>query len=393
MSRKLKALGSGVAVASMLLLSACGSGGSPETAPETPADTPAELSAEAQAALEIVEAVSQPYDEFVAPGPALDGLDSLGGKTVHYIVAQQGVPMFGIIADALSEALGQFDIDVQVCDAKASPEGAASCISQALDANAAAVISGSLPEEMAQTAFAQVREAGLPLVFTQVQPEDPTGQDDPSKVAYISPDNAEMQGWNANWVIADSDAKADVLVVKVTDTPATIAWTDFGSLPTYENACAECNVEVIEATTYQLDKVPSLISAALTKNPNIGYIQSPFAIMDDSIKQGVQAAARDDVKIVSGDSALAQLQDLASGGLIKAVVGNSSPAFGWYVADETLRLLSGEESVQNHPFPFRRLLTEEIAKGLDLTPEGEANGSWYGEADYQAGFKELWSVQ
>ena len=389
MSRKLKALGGGAAVASMLLLSACGSGDTAETATEAPS----ELSAEAQAALEVVETASQPYDEFVAPGPALENLDALAGKTVHYVVAQQGVPMFGIIADAMSEALGQFDIKVQVCDAKASPEGAASCISQALDANAAAVVSGSLPEEMAQTAFAQVREAGVPLVFTQVQPEDPTGADDPSKVAYISPDNAEMQGWNANWVIADSDAKADVLVVKVTDTPATIAWTDYGSLPVYENACTDCNVEVIEATTYQLDKVPSLISAALTKNPDIGYIQSPFAIMDDSIKQGAQAAGRDDVKVVSGDSSLAQLQDLASGGMIKSVVGNSSPAFGWYVADETLRLMSGVPSVEGHPFPFRRLLTEDIAKGLDLTPEGEASGSWYGKADYQAGFTELWNVK
>ena len=232
MSRTMKALGSGVAVASMLLLAACSSGDATPTPDENGASS--ELSAEAQAALDLIAPNELPYDEFIAPGPALENLDQLAGKTVYYMPANQVVPMFGIIADSISEALGQFDINVQVCDAKANPQDAATCIGQAVDNNAAAFISGSIPEEMAATAFQQLRESGIPIVFTLVQPEDPTGNEDPAKVAFISPDNAGMQSWNSNWVIADSNAQANVLVVKVTDTPATIAWTEYCSLPAYE---------------------------------------------------------------------------------------------------------------------------------------------------------------
>src|SRR5690554_3182868 len=121
MSRTMKALGSGVAVASMLLLAACSSGEQTVTPDDNGAT---ELNAEAQAALDYIAPFELAYDEFEAPGPALENLDQLAGKTVYYMPANQVVPMFGIIADSITEALGQFDINVQVCDAKANPQDA-----------------------------------------------------------------------------------------------------------------------------------------------------------------------------------------------------------------------------------------------------------------------------
>ncbi|WP_449282762.1 hypothetical protein [Leucobacter sp.] len=47
-------------------------------------------------------------------------------------------------------------------------------------------------------------------------------------------------------------------------------------------------------------------------------------------------------------------------------------------------------AVQGEPFPFRRLFTQDVASGLDLTADGQSSGSWFREADYRAGFTDLW---
>jgi ribose transport system substrate-binding protein len=296
-------------------------------------------------------------------------LSALAGGTVYYVPATLSVPIFNNVAEALSDSLGLADISVVVCDGKANPADVASCLAQAVDASASAVITHGIPSEMAPVAFESVTAAGIPLLITQIQP---AGPGDPKMV--------------------DSNATATVLVIKVTDNDATAMWTDVGALAVYEQACPDCTVDVIETNTGQLDKLPSLVSARLVANPDITYVQAPFDLTVQPVVQGIQTAGRDDVQVVSMDGGLSVMQDLAAGKLVSSEVGFDSRALGWYAADQVLRMMTGMESVQNFSFPLRRLFTTESASTLSLTPEAEASGEWYGEADYQAGLLTLWGL-
>ena len=388
MKKSFKAVGVGGAVVS-LALPAGWAGDSPtQTATAEPTETSAALSPEAQAAADLVATISQSTDEFVPPGPAVDG-SALEGKTVYFIPATLQVPLLNVVGQGVTEALSNVGADVQICDAKANPADAASCINQAIDARAAAVVTTGMTPDFAPTAFDALLAAGIPWVQGLTAP---AGDGDPAQVAYVTPNIVLMQSWATNWVIADSDAQANVLVIKLTDTPATTMWADLGILATYEQACTECDVEVIEINAGQTDRLPSLISSALLANPDITYIQSQFDQFLPAVTQGVQSAARDDIKINSVDGYLSTLQDIAAGGNVKSVVAFNPTALAWYMADAAVRLGSGAEAAVGSDFPFRRMFTGENVDELTITADAQATGEWFGEADYKAGFLELWGA-
>lgn len=349
----------------------------------------AALGSAATAAKAVVDQVTAPVGPFTAPGPALTGVDAVKGKTVYYVPATLQVPMFGTIRDALSDAFGQVGVTVQTCDGKANPADIANCLGQAVNGQAAAVIAGSIPNELATTAFKSVTDAGIPLVYMQTAP---AGPGDPTKVGYLTENNIEMSAWNSNWVIADSDAKANVLVIKVTDTPATIMWTDLGALAAYEQACPECTVTIIETNTGQLDKLPSLVSSALIKDPAIGYVHVAFDVTVQPTIQGIQSANRNDVKIVTKDGTLPVMQSLKAGQVVATDVGFNQEALAWYGADQALRMMTGQPSNQNVNFPYRRMFTRDIVGDLDISQAGEQSGDWYGDATFVEGFINNWGL-
>lgn len=388
MKHSIKALVGIVAASSLLLLSACSAGstdGNTNTGEQT---------AEAAAAAAVVKAVSSPVDEFVAPGPAITGVGAFAGKTVYYIPATLQVALFTIQEAGLKAAFGAVGAEVKTCDAKSNPQDLASCLGQAVDAKAAAVVIGSLPVSLAPTAFKAVTDANIPLVITLVSdtalPGDDAVYSDLSKVGYVTQNGIEIQAWNANAVIADSNGTANVLVVTVTDTEATKLWSEIGALGTYAQACPNCKTDKIETTTGTIDKVASLVSAKLVADPDLKYIQVPFDGFVQPVIQGIQAAGRDDVKIVSGDGYLDVLQKMGNGNTVIADTAFNVFATGWYAADQVLRIATGAGAVEKPVFPLRRMITPENVGSLDLTPEGQGSGSWFGKADYMGGFMQLW---
>ena len=214
----------------------------------------------------------------------------------------------------------------------------ASCIQQGIDADAGAIITGSIPQELVSVAFESAQKAGIPIVNTMTAP---AGPGDPTQVAYLTPDYITLQSMSSNWVIADSDAAANVLYVQITDTPATILWAEQGALATYEKSCPDCEVTVIKANTGQFDKLPSLVTSELTKNPDIDYVQTEVDFAVQPTVEGLQAANATSVKIASMDGVLATLQMLEAGQFVHSEVGFNVDALGWYAADQALRMMAG----------------------------------------------------
>jgi ribose transport system substrate-binding protein len=96
--------------------------------------------------------------------------------------------------------------------------------------------------------------------------------------------------------------------------------------------------------------------------------------------------------VVSHDGTLAALQQLKAGNYVAAEFGYNLDALAWYGADQVLRMMTGAPAVQNEQFPFRRLFDKGNVGELDLTGGGQSSGTWYGSADYRAGFIQLWGL-
>lgn len=380
------ALGS-VALVAALITVGCSGGTTGGTASEAPAsDTAASEAAAAQA---IVDQATQPVTEFTAPGPAFDTSQIQGG-TVYYVVPALEAAVFQTYAEEFSEAFRPFDITLQQCGTNGgSPDGIANCLQQAVDADASAVIAMVIPYVLSPTMFDAVGEAGIPILYGLTGAD---GEGAPESVAYFSPNFFELQAWNAQFVIADSGAAGDVIVVEETDNPAVQAWTLEGAIPAYENGCTDCTVKQIASSTTQLDKLTTDITAALVANPDIAYVQAPSATYVSAIVAGLQGAGKSpsDVKIGSMDMNVAELNQLQQSQWLSNVVGTDFGASAWYMTDQVLRMLAGEPSLRNIEFPYQRMFTRDNVSDLQGDEAAWKSGEWFGSTEYRAGFLELW---
>jgi ribose transport system substrate-binding protein len=386
MSLKLTSLPAALAVGA-LVLTGCSSVQDQAKTDQT--TSPKATSTEAKAAQAMVDKYGQAVSAFTAPGPAIQGLQALKGKTVYYVPAIYQVPLFQAVGASLKSALGTAGVKLEVCDGKSNPGNMATCIQQAIDAKAGAIVTGSIPQDLVSVAFDSAQKAGIPIVNTMTAP---AGPGDPTKVAYLTPDYIALQALSASSVIADSNGAAKVLYVEITDTPATILWAEQGALATYKKSCPKCQVTVVKANTGKIDKLPSLITSELTKNPGINYVQTEVDFTVQPTVEGLQAANATSVKIAGMDGTLATVQMLKGGKFVHSEVGFNADALGWYAADQALRMMAGQPSNANVTFPYQRIFTADNVGGLDLTPDAEKSGAWYGSTDYQDGFKKLWGL-
>ena len=308
--------------------------------------------------------------------------------SVYFVPATYQVPVFQTVKASLESALTPAGIKLEVCDGKANPSNMASCIQQAIDAKAGAIVTGSIPEEIVPVAFDSARKAGIPIVNTMTAP---AGPGDPKLISYLTPNYVAMQALSANWVIADSGAAAKVLYVEITDTPATVIWAEQGALAAYAKGCPKCEVTVVKVNTGQLDKLPSLVTSELTKNSGIGYVQTEVDFTVQPVAEGLRAANATSVKIASMDGVLATMQLLKGGQFVRSEIGFNADALGWYAADQALRMMSGQPSTPV-TFPYQRMFTADNVGSLTLTPEAEKSGEWYGPTDYRSGFTKLWGL-
>jgi ABC-type sugar transport system substrate-binding protein len=380
-----------VALVAALITAGCSSSttGTDDAAPTAASGAAAEEVATAQA---VVDAATEPVDEFTPPGPAFDA-SSIGGGTVYYVVPALEAAVFQQYGEKLKQIFAEVDVDLQQCGTSGgSPDGIANCLSQAVDAKAAAVIVMVIPYELAPTSFDAVTAAGIPLVYGLTTP---SGPGEPTEVGYFSPDFVALQALNANWVIADSQGAANAIVVKEIGNPAVLFWTEQGALPTYEKGCSGCTIKTIDGGVAALDKVTTDITAALVSNPDVDYIQLPSEGYLAATISGVQASGKTtaDIQIVVMDATAANITQLQQGQWLGAAIGIDIGAGAWYIADQTNRMLAGQPAVQEEQFAYERLFTRDNATDLTATDAAWASGEWYGDSDYAKGFLELWGVK
>jgi ribose transport system substrate-binding protein len=336
------------------------------------------------AALEKVGSYSVPTD-------AISNISSVSGKTVYYIPVTQESPEFGVTQAAIAAAFKPLGVELQVCNGNSTPTGISACLNQATKAQAAAIITDSIPYDEAANAFAAAVAAGIPVLNTNqtADPQHPAA----AKLGYIyAPGSAQMVA-DADWIISDSKGKATVVIDESTDNPSTEAYVE-SAQKEFKSECPDCTIAINKISSANFALIPSSTSTALLKTPNVGYIVSEFDEYLQPILGGVQQSGKiSTIKGVSGAAQLSGLQMLANKNFLYASVGQASAYEGWADADASLRLITGTtgDKLPTYTIPVR-LFTRDNIGGVTLTAAGEASGSWYGSSSYSSDFLKLWGV-
>jgi ribose transport system substrate-binding protein len=374
----------GAAVLAVALLGACSPGTTDSGDSAAADDSPAAEGPLAEVRAD-VEAAAQARDSFEVPGDPVD-VSSLEGETVYYIPLTAQISVFQLYGDKIAEALDAAGVDLQVCDGGANPSQVAGCIDQARGASAAAIIADNVPYGMAANAFDAARSAGIPVVLTNML-EDP-GHAADETLAYVVGPAAEMLTSAADWIIADSDGEATVVLQKVTDNPSTVGLAEAAE-QRFADRCPDCTVVVNEVSAANFPLIPSSTSSAILSNPDTGYVLAEFEHFVQPTIGGIQQTPNGaDIRIVASAATLSGLEMLAGDSQVHADAGQNFSYQGWATADAVFRMVAGQQ-VPEYDISYR-LFTQDNVDDVDLSADGEGSGEWYGPTDYAEDFTALW---
>lgn len=367
---------------------ACGSSSKTASPPSSAAS-----SADVAQATAVVRKLSQPTQSYRAPGPPIHA-KSLTGKSIWYIPISLSVPVFSIANTSLQTALSKVGITEHSCSGEANPSATSACINQAVARKAGAIIADGIPVALAGNAFANAESHHVPvLIVDQLPPPAGTpgavtgsGND---RLAYSPLQAASLVTAEADWTIADSRGKADVLLMPYTDSPSTLSY-DVSTEAVFKHLCPACQLAVQKIGLADASLAPSQTSSALLSHQGIQYVLPEFDALDQGVLQGIQQAGfAHKVKVVTSAGDLPALQAIKAGQL-SVDVGESFPYGGWADADEAMRMMLGKPIVTEKP-PLRMFTAKNVGS-LALTPAAQASGSWYGNSDYTVMFEHLWGV-
>lgn len=379
-----------------LAISACGSSSSSSSSTASPsASTSAGPSGSsstsggstatggvAAAAAEVAK-FRQPLNSIPPTGPAIDA-KSLKGKSIWYIPLGASIPVLQREAMGIQKAVAALGMTYNTCDGKLQPAQWASCITQAVNAGAAGIITDSIDPSTVSVAVSLAKSHNIPLLLgNEADAHTPLLQG--MSIGGDAQDQAPLM----DWIIADSNGKAHILTSTVQGDKATQAEVTTSLAELHKN-CPACVQYNINSTPETLPAVTTGASAALLKHSDITYGFPEFDFFEPLFARGVQTSGHK-IKIVSTNDVLSNLQQVKNGTGQVADSGANRNYLGWAAVDRLLRMILHKPEPTSITVPVR-LFDKQNIGSIKLTDAAGANGDWWGPTTYQQQFPKLWGV-
>lgn len=320
-----------------------------------------------------------------APGPALTNESSLQGKPVWFIPLGIDIPYFAAVTAGAEQAAKAAGLSLHVCDGNENPSTITTCMNQAATSGAAGVIADGFTPAFVQPAVNNLAAHHIPLV--DADHAQGGGND---TLAYLGNNSYLQSDLAADWIIANSGGKADILVVEHTEDPVTSSFMTAGSLPLLAKYCPGCKIKIIKTTAEQLNLLPSAIDTALVQDPGVNYIFTEFdEDMSAAVSALQQSSGGASIKISSATGLLPDLQRIKDGSYQYADAGNNPAFVGWAALDQLMRMMLKMTPIDNEWVPVRLFDSNNIGS-VSLTAAAFQSGAWYGNTSYQQTFESLW---
>jgi ribose transport system substrate-binding protein len=380
--RRSRFAGAFVAISLLAIASATAASG----APTTSATHAKKLTGLAYAEQQLAE-FSKPVNHYTAPGPALKNVKKkLNGTTVWYIPIFLQAPAFTADAAALVKPLALAGVTVHVCDAGANPSQGAACINQAVAAHASGIVTDAINYSFAPQAYAAAIQAHIPIVATQN--DDSQGFPKTSDLKTVSNGLPQTAALGADWIIANSKGKANVLYAADNSNDGTIEANSVKN--EFSKYCPGCTLTVDTFSDPTVDDLTSSVPAALTSNPNINYVYAAYDAPSGALAlQGANTVASGRFKFVAFTGQPPGMERVAAGQQSVDPANDCADAM-WNSADALFRIVTGAKPV--HYTTTVRVFTKANLPSDPSSAAAYANGSWFGNNSYQAIYRKLWGL-
>ncbi|HKG39262.1 MAG TPA: sugar ABC transporter substrate-binding protein [Conexibacter sp.] len=303
------------------------------------------------------------------------------GKKVTAIMCtaqSEGCALLGRRFKAAADTLGW---DATIVDGGGAPDRQSAAVLNAVAAGTDGIFLISIDRSAVAQGLAKASAARIPVVSTA---SDNTAGDGPENVfAEVGFDGRALGEMAANWIVADSDAKANVAVFKSPELKAlTDRWA--GAEPIFE-ACADC--KVVDTVEYSLARavndLPLRAKSLLLAHPDVDYIWLDAGGFTAPVANALQEIGRNDVKIATFDCVSSNFTAIRADEVVRACAGLGIPKAAWSGADQLNRAFAGEPAATVGDVGDIRL--------FDRTNLPDT-AYWDGDFDYESNYKDNWGL-
>jgi ribose transport system substrate-binding protein len=322
---------------------------------------------------------------FTAPGPALSGLKGkLTGKTVWYIPTFLQAPIFTADSQDLAQPLALTGAKVHVCNADSNPSTASSCINEAVKAHAAGIVADAMDDSFASSAFAAAIAAKIPVVATDN--DDPQGFPKSSDVTTVDIGNPLDSRLAADWIIANSDGKANVLYAADNSNDGVVEAKATES--EFSAKCPGCKVTDVTFGDETVNNLTTGVSSAMVKSPSINYVDGGYDAPSGIFAlQGAKTVTGRRFTYITSTGQPPGLQRVAAGTQV-ADPGMDPDIAMWNTADALFRIILHQAPA--HYTPGVRIFTKANIPSDTQSASAYASGQWYSNGAFKAMYTKLW---
>lgn len=196
----------------------------------------------------------------------------------------------------------------------------------------------------------------------------------------------------ANYIIADSGAAANVLMVNVQMFPVLVAEEE-GIRDTLAAGCSACTFDVLPVAIEDIGvNVPNLVASYLQENPETNYISYAFSALPIGVTAALQAAGLDgQVTQVGVDFDKTGLTEIVDG-THKAWTSNPKAYSGWLMAHAMILDALGDEYTERETAEvLPNFVLDDATIAQEIIDSSELS-NWKGPEGYADQFLALWGV-
>lgn len=335
------------------------------------------------AAQALAEQRTAPQDEWrgptEAPAPVAD-------VTVGIIPCGLAIEGCARLARGAEEAATEIGWRPIVVDGQGNPQVIQQGMDSLINRRVDAIVLGAVNAQDIGPQLERAREEGVQVIGTFSGEPGPELMPNPW-VGMVGIDDFEAGRTLAAFVVANGGGNVTIFTQNESPRVAMRAEGFKAGLEEFGRG----QIEVVEERSIPNTELGppevEIMSAILAREPedSFEWIFAGFDFMIVPLIQAAEQAGRDELKGLSFDGNLENLQLIRANRIQEATVGYPLEWAGWAAIDQLNRTLQGEE-----PLAFDetgidfKLLTED-----NLPPEGQ---SWTGDLDFRARYRELWGV-
>jgi ABC-type sugar transport system substrate-binding protein len=373
------ATGALVAIAAVLSLSAASLASSSNTSA---------ASGVAAAKAAVAKAMKPPV--WAGPTTKVD-ISKAKGKKVYFINLTEGIPALHEWSVVLGQQLKAAGVDSNDCDAKGTPNGITTCLTQALAAKPAAIVALALDNKFIATYMAKAKAAGIPFITGQTGtpglPTSPSG-----RVAEVTFDYGQVGRILGAWFAADSNCTGSPQIITTTSSREPSAAEVAGIQAALKQYCPSLKQRSVQNVLIPdwATKLPTTTRSDLLADPSLKYLLPLYdgmtIYMNPAIKQA-QADSRVRMGSFNATPVVMQTEVSKKTPLI-ADVGGPNQWYAVALADEVLRVITGGKVVANEKVPLR-LFTGANIGSINVKKD---ESTWYGKINPICNYHKLWGI-